>query len=61
MKEHIIKLILLFIGAAALMVACRPKPAAVIEPLKTTVQHAEWTRNMVLYEINTRQFSEEGT
>ena len=61
MKQHIIKLILLFIGAAALMVACRPKPAAVIEPLKTTVQHAEWTRNMVLYEINTRQFSEEGT
>jgi glycosidase len=43
------------------MVACRPKAEAVIEPLKTTVVHADWTRNMVLYEINVRQFSPEGT
>ena len=61
MKEHIFKILILFIGVATLMAACRPKPAAVIEPLKTTVVHADWTRNMVLYEINTRQFSEEGT
>ncbi len=48
MKEHIFKIILLFVGAATLMVACRPKADAVIEPQKTTVVHADWTRNMVL-------------
>ncbi|MDX9772801.1 MAG: alpha-amylase family glycosyl hydrolase [Bacteroidales bacterium] len=61
MKEHIIKIFILLIGIAAVAVACRPKAAAVIEPLKTSVVHADWTRNMVLYEINVRQFSEEGT
>ncbi|TNF41236.1 MAG: alpha-amylase, partial [Bacteroidetes bacterium] len=60
MKEHIIKIVILFAGAAVLAVACRPKPSAVIEPLKTSVVHADWTRNMVLYEINVRQFSQEG-
>ena len=61
MKEHIFKIILLFISAAILAVACKPKATAVIEPLKTSVIHADWTRNMVLYEINVRQFSQEGT
>ncbi|MCK7537387.1 MAG: alpha-amylase family glycosyl hydrolase [Marinilabiliales bacterium] len=61
MKEHIFKIILLVFAAVALAVACKPKAAAVIEPLKTSVKHADWTRNMVLYEINVRQFSEEGT
>jgi len=61
MKENILKIILLFIGLAAVAIACRPKPSAVIEPVKSTVVHADWTRNMVLYEINVRQFSDEGT
>lgn len=61
MKEHILKIILLFIGVITLVVACRPKKPVVAEPLKTSVIHADWTRNMVLYEINVRQFSEEGT
>ena len=52
---------MLVIAAAAIAVACKPKATAVIEPLKTSVKHAGWTRNMVLYEINVRQFSEEGT
>ncbi|HNY53431.1 MAG TPA: alpha-amylase family glycosyl hydrolase [Bacteroidales bacterium] len=60
-KEHILKFILLLIGAAILFVACRPRKPVVTEQLKTSVVHAEWTRNMVLYEINVRQFSEEGT
>lgn len=61
MKENILKIILLFIGLAAVAAACKPKVPAVIEPVKSSVVHAEWTRNMVLYEINVRQFSEEGT
>lgn len=61
MKENILKIILLVVALATVAVACKPKAAAVIEPLKTTVKHADWTRNMVLYEINVRQFSQEGT
>lgn len=61
MKENILKIILLFIGLAVVVAACRPKASAVIEPVKSTVVHADWTRNMVLYEINVRQFSDEGT
>lgn len=61
MKENIFKLILFVAAMATVVVACKPKAAAVIEPLKTTVKHADWTRNMVLYEINVRQFSQEGT
>ena len=60
MKEHIFRIVLIIAAAAVVAVACKPK-AAVIEPLKTSVVHADWTRNMVLYEINVRQFSEEGT
>ena len=61
MKENIFKIILLFIGIIILVVACRPRKPVVAEPLKTSVVHADWTRNMVLYEVNVRQFSEEGT
>ncbi|MEC7953194.1 MAG: alpha-amylase, partial [Pseudomonadota bacterium] len=28
---------------------------------KVTLAHPEWTRNAVLYQINTRQFTSEGT
>jgi glycosidase len=61
MKEHIFRIAIILIGIAAVAVACRPKTAEVIEPLKTSVVHADWTRNMVLYEINVRQFSEDGS
>ena len=61
MKEHIFKIILLFAGLVIIAVACCPKEVTVRAPLTSSVKHAEWTRNMVLYEINVRQFSEEGT
>ncbi len=61
MREHLFKIILLLIGIAAVAVACRPKAAQITAPVKTSVIHADWTRNMVLYEINVRQFSAEGT
>lgn len=61
MKMHILKIVLLVIGVIILAAACRPRKPVVPEQLKTSVAHAEWTRNMVLYEINVRQFSEEGT
>ncbi len=61
MKEHIIKIIILLVGTAVVVAGCRQKVTSVIEPLKSSVVHADWTRNMVLYEINVRQFSQEGT
>jgi glycosidase len=61
MKEQILKLALLVIGIAALVAACRPKDLLPESPLKSSVTPAEWTRNIVLYEINVRQFSDEGT
>lgn len=61
MKEHLFRIILLIIGIAVVAVACRPKELTVKNPLTSSVVHADWTRNMVLYEINVRQFSEEGT
>ncbi len=62
MKEQLLKVLILVIGIALVVVSCRPKPQAAIKaPFTSIVKHAEWTRNMVLYEINVRQFSEEGT
>jgi glycosidase len=61
MKEPILKLAILVIGIAMLMMACQPKELQVENPLKSSVTPAEWTRNIVLYEVNVRQFSDEGT
>lgn len=53
---------LLLAGIALVAVACIPKKTAELrEPFSSVVKHAEWTRNMVLYEINVRQFSKSGT
>ena len=62
MKEHLIWILVLVMGLAILFTACRPGAGkAEKEPLKTSVKHAGWTRNMVLYEVNVRQFSKSGT
>jgi glycosidase len=61
MKVHLLTILLLAIGLAAAIVSCRPREAEKIVPLTSVVKHADWTRNMVLYEINVRQFSQEGT
>ncbi len=37
------------------------KPGETPQPFVSEVVHPDWTRNAVLYEINVRQFSEEGT
>ena len=44
-------------GAAALLGFAQT--AALPEP--TTVKHPEWSRNAVIYEVNVRQFTPEGT
>jgi cyclomaltodextrinase / maltogenic alpha-amylase / neopullulanase len=44
-----------FIVARGFMVEKKPAPPP------STVKHPEWSRNAVIYELNTRQFSKEGT
>jgi len=61
MKEQIFRLAILIIGVAALVYACQPKPVKVDKPLTSSVTPAEWTRNMVIYELNVRQYSSDGT
>src|SRR5690349_10230012 len=46
--------------AAVLVAACHTAPR--VEPAATaSVRHAEWTRRAVIYEVNVRQYTPEGT
>jgi len=41
---------------------CKPKaPAVETKPFVSEVVHPDWAKNAVLYEVNTRQFTPEGT
>ena len=47
--------------ALALVLACKaPEPAAVAPAVARGI-HAEWTKNAVIYEVNIRQYTPEGT
>ena len=53
-------------AAAILMAACSSKngkagEAFLADSLATTVSHPEWSRNAVIYEVNLRQYTPEGT
>jgi len=62
MKEPLIWIVALAVGLALFIVSCKPKTKVIEQlPFTTSVKHADWTRNMVLYEINVRQFSKSGT
>lgn len=62
MKEQLFRILVIIIGLALVAIACVPKQLVTVKaPFTSVVKHADWTRNMVLYEINVRQFSQEGT
>ncbi|NDV77413.1 alpha-amylase family glycosyl hydrolase [Dysgonomonas sp. 511] len=55
---------LLLVIAAALFIgySCKEKPKEAEGPVeKCTVKHPDWTRNAVIYEVNVRQYTKEGT
>ena len=55
---------MLILGVAVLMIACTPKTQQEEQKdyvVITTVQHPEWTKDAVIYEVNLRQHTEEGT
>lgn len=58
--------LLLFITALVMMgYSCKQKPQsnqdATLAEEKCTVKHLDWTRNAVIYEVNVRQYTPEGT
>jgi glycosidase len=52
--------VVLAVTIVLLALAAHARSAAPTPP-KTEVHHAEWSRNAVIYELNTRQFTPEGT
>lgn len=48
----------LIISLLGILSSCSPKTA---EKAISSVKHAEWSKNAVIYEVNVRQFSKEGT
>jgi len=57
------KFLFLLAIAGILMISCQMRQPAdtTIEKLVSTVSHPEWSKNAVLYEVNVRQFTPEGT
>jgi len=53
--------LLIFGIIAGMLVSCRSAKKAVVKQPDSEVKHAEWTKNAVIYEVNIRQYSKEGT
>lgn len=62
MNTHhsLIYLLILLLTAGIITFSCKPKKTTVIPPA-TEVKHVDWSKNAVIYEVNVRQFSKEGT
>ena len=59
MRKNIFKTIVA--GMAALVGMAGSVDAMAQAPARTSVTHPEWSRNAVIYEVNLRQFTPEGT
>lgn len=44
-----------------ILISCSKQEKQYVGPKLSTVQHAEWTKNANIYEVNIRQYSPEGT
>ena len=56
-------MLVLLAVAGFLFISCQMQPSEdeTIEQLVSTVSHPEWSKNAVMYEVNVRQFTPEGT
>lgn len=59
MRKNIFKTIVA--GMAALVGLTGSVDAMATSPARTSVTHPEWSRNAVIYEVNLRQYTPEGT
>jgi glycosidase len=61
------KIILPLLASATVLMGVAQVPATAVTqqqavtPVRTTVKHTDWSRNAVIYEVNLRQFTNEGT
>jgi 1,4-alpha-glucan branching enzyme len=62
MKPILIQIIaIIVISGCIFFVSCTRKKQAAQAPAQTEVKNLEWVKNAVIYEVNVRQFSKEGT
>jgi glycosidase len=62
MEKLPLTLITLILAIAMAFFACKTTPAKKdLKPFVSEVVHPEWSKNSVLYEVNVRQFTPEGT
>ncbi len=64
MEKILLMAAVLLLAAAVCLIGCRRKGAAEATGKKTFVSeviHPDWSKNVTLYEINVRQYTEEGT
>lgn len=64
MKKYVFIVIVAFMAIFYIIPACtngEKEPAQKSEQFQTQVVHPEWSKNLSIYEVNIRQFSEEGT
>ncbi len=63
--RHLGSLLLLGLLSAGSLIAAAPAAAPAVDPYQpipyVKVAHPEWTKNATIYQINTRQFTPEGT
>lgn len=59
MKNMLFWILILLLGVAGFVVACKHKPQAKREV--SEVKNVEWVKNAVIYEVNIRQYTPEGT
>ncbi|MFN8241958.1 MAG: alpha-amylase family glycosyl hydrolase [Bacteroidales bacterium] len=64
MEKLTITIIAILLLAALTFFSCKPKQQEAsdeIRPFTSEVVHPEWTKDAIVYEVNTRQFTPEGT
>lgn len=62
MEKLTLGIVLIIITFIVIIVGCSvPAKKEALKPVVSEVVHPEWTENAVIYEVNTRQFTPEGT
>lgn len=61
MKKNLLLTATIGITIAILVAGCSGKQGQAAKPFASEVVHPEWSRDMVLYEVNVRQYTPEGT
>lgn len=62
MEKILLTVAVILIAGLLILAACKQrKPEGEVKPFTSQVVHPEWSKKSVLYEVNLRQFTEDGT